>query len=160
MPITNPHTLKLWHRLKKFANSWIGFACILLVVYHGIRFGQGYLGRQTFDATGLPQHSLQQAQQIAAEKQQLIVAELSAYWCSTCKAVDKELLSQPEIKTLLTQRYVYARIDETSPEAEVFTQRYGAQGYPTLVLLDSSGQLLKILPLTLDVATFMQSLTQ
>lgn len=145
-------------KLKKFANSWLGFALILILAIQGVRSWQNHGGKSAFAATGLPDYSLAQAKELATTKNQLIVAELSAHWCGACQQLDRELLSRPEIKTALTRDFVYSRVDETSPEAQIFMDRYGARGYPTLVLLNSAGELIKPLPLTFNAQEFLQSL--
>lgn len=145
-------------KFKKFANSWLGFALLLMFSMQGVRYWQNHGGKSAFAATGLPEYSLAQARELAAAQNQLIVAELSAYWCGACQQLDREVLSRPEIKTVLTRDFIYSRVDASSPEAQFFMDTYGARGYPTLVLLNSAGELIKPLPLTYDAREFLQNL--
>lgn len=145
--------------LKTVCDSWLGFGLLLIILVIGLRSLQTYWGKQAFVATQLPQHSLQMAQQLARQQGRNIVAELSAFWCSSCRALDEQVLQNSQVRQLLQQQFIYARIDEKSADAEQFTRDYGAQGYPSLVLLDAQGRLLKHLSLTLDPQQFMAQLT-
>lgn len=153
-----PLLLRIYNALRGFFKSWPGFLVLLFALYFGVRHVQSNAGKHAFLATGLPQHSLQQAQQLAQAQNKTIVVEFSAYWCSSCKQLDKELFSQPQVVQWLTHQHVYARIDEASPEGEVLMRQYGVRGFPTLLLLDAQGRVLKTLPLTLDAEEFGRSL--
>lgn len=146
-------------KLKAFINSWFGFILILLLVWQGTRYFQNQAGESAFEKTGLPIRTLAEAQKLGAESQKMIVAELSAKWCGTCQEMDLKLFSQADVKKALTEDFVYSRIDADSSESSFFMQTYGAQGYPTLVLLNSDGKLIKHLPLTFDATAFLNSLS-
>jgi thiol:disulfide interchange protein len=145
------------NKLKHFTDSWWGFLITLAVIYGGVRALQNYWGAQDFAGTGLPKITLAQALERAPVEKKPIIAELSASWCGTCRSMDRTVFSDIQVKQFLTEQAIYVRIDEKDPEAEHFTQTYNAQGYPTIVLLDVQGQLLRYLPLTYYPGEFLQA---
>lgn len=69
-------------------------------------------------------------------------------WCGWCKKLDSEVFATPEFARLAGNDFVFVEVDfpmnKTLPEkiakqnAEI-KQKYGVTGYPTVILLDSSG---------------------
>ncbi|MEY4589759.1 MAG: hypothetical protein RL497_1835 [Pseudomonadota bacterium] len=149
--------LTIISKLKKFTDTWWGFLITLALVYAGVRGLQNHWGAQDFEGTGLPKITLNEAILRAQAEHKPIVAELSATWCGTCRTMDRTVFSDPQVKQFLTEQVLFARIDEKDTEAEYFTQTYKAQGYPTIVLLNSQGQLQRYLPLTYDPEEFLQA---
>ncbi|HEY6527167.1 MAG TPA: thioredoxin family protein [Cellvibrionaceae bacterium] len=149
--------LPIINKLKNFTDTWWGFLITLALIYCGVRGLQNYWGANDFADTGLPKITLAQALERAAAENKPIIAELSATWCGTCRNMDRKVFNHPQVKQFLTEQALYARIDEKDPEAEHFTQTYKAQGYPTIVLLNTQGQLQRYLPLTYDPEEFLQA---
>jgi len=143
------------HKFKAFSDSWWGFLITLALVYAAVRGLQHYWGVQNFADTGLPKITLAEALQRAQLENKPIIAELSATWCGTCRTMDRTVFNNPQVKVFLTQKAIYARIDEKDLEAEQFAATYNAQGYPTIVLLDSRGRLQRYLPVTYEPSEFL-----
>ena len=127
------------------------------LVYGGVRGIQNYWSAQDFEGTGLPKITLANALKRAKAENKPIIAELSATWCGTCRNMDRKVFSDPQVKQFLTEQALCARIDEKDAEAEHFTQIYDAQGYPTIVLLNTQGELQRYLPLTYEPEEFLQA---
>jgi thiol:disulfide interchange protein len=149
--------LPIINKLKNFTDTWRGFLITLALVYGGVRSLQNYWGANDFADTGLPKITLAQALERAAAENKPIIAELSATWCGTCRNMDRTVFSDPQVKQFLTQQALYVRIDEKDSEADYFTQTYNAQGYPTILLLNAQGQLLRYLPLTYEPEQFLKA---
>jgi thioredoxin 1 len=145
-------------RLKSWANSWWALAIYMCCAYGAVRGLQHHWGQAAFAETGLPQRSLAEAQRLAQDQHKPIVAVLSATWCGACRAMDRHVFGQSEVKERLLNDFVYARIDETSDEAEPFAEKFQARAYPTVVLLSPRGEMLKPLPYTLDKQEFLAQL--
>ncbi|HMU66595.1 MAG TPA: thioredoxin family protein [Cellvibrionaceae bacterium] len=146
------------NKFKTFTDSWWGFLITLGIVYGGVKGLQNYWGGQDFADTGLPKITLAEGLKRAQTENKFIVAELSATWCGTCRTMDRTVFSDPEVKRFLTEKVIYVRIDEKDAEAIFFTQTYNAQGYPTIVLLNTQGVLQRHLPLTYTPNEFLQTL--
>ena len=87
-----------------------------------------------------------------------MLADFSAIWCPACRRLHAEVFTDAAVKTAIRQGYELSRIDYESPEAPAFMARYEVSGFPTLLLLDGEGKLLRRLPLSFDPAVFAASL--
>lgn len=148
----------LIHKFKAFTDSWWGFLITLALVYAAVRGLQHYWGVQNFADTGLPKITLAEALQRAQLENKPIIAELSAAWCGTCRTMDRTVFSDPQVKEFLTQKAIYARIDEKDIEAEQFAATYNVKGYPTIVLLNARGEFQRYLPLTYEPEEFLRAI--
>jgi thioredoxin-related protein len=85
----------------------------------------------------------------ARESNKLIFAYVYTDWCSVCKRMNNNTLSDPNIQSYLSNYFVCTKVNaESSTEHECNGQRYteqqlsqilGADGYPTFVILASRG---------------------
>lgn len=121
---------------------------------------QTRLGERARAETGLQSLPLDQALAEATKSNKLVLAELSAVWCPSCRALDKTIFADEAVKKRIESAFVFARIEYESPEGEAFMERYNARGFPTLLVLDPSGNVVRRLPNTTDPSAFLDSLTQ
>jgi protein disulfide-isomerase len=70
-------------------------------------------------------------------------------WCGWCIMLDKEVFSKPEFKEYASKNLVLLELDfprrkqmpaETAAQNERLLMKYGIQGFPTVVVFDSSGK--------------------
>ena len=70
-------------------------------------------------------------------------------WCGWCIKLDKETFSQPEFKTFAEKNLVLVTVDfpnnkpqsaDVKKQNEELQKKFGVDGFPTLVLLDSKGK--------------------
>jgi protein disulfide-isomerase len=70
-------------------------------------------------------------------------------WCGWCIMLDKEVFSRPEFKEYASKNLVLLELDfprkkqmppETAAQNEKLLMKYGIQGFPTVVVFDSSGK--------------------
>ncbi len=120
---------------------------------------QTHLGEQALAQTGLNFASLQQALQQAGASGKPVFVDFSAIWCPTCRALHEKVFTDPQVKRALAARYVLARVDYEAPEAKDFMQRYGVQGFPSLLVLDSKGQLVRRVAVTVDPRQFVAEIS-
>jgi len=95
----------------------------------------------------------EQAKEEAAARKVPILADFSGSdWCGWCIRLDKEVFSQPAFKAYAAENLVLFLADFPSrtPQAEALKKqnrqladRYGIQGYPTVLLLDIEGEVLE-----------------
>jgi thiol:disulfide interchange protein len=136
---------------------------ILLVVFLGYfanKAIQTYLGQQALDDTGLTVLSLKQALNLANNSDKLVLADMSAIWCPTCRKLDNQIFANQKVKTALELDYVYARVEYGSEEGQSFMKKYGVMGFPTLLVINKSGEKLARLPLTFEPAEFVSNMQQ
>jgi thioredoxin-related protein len=94
--------------------------------------------------------SFDQAQKEAQTKNKLLLMDFTGSdWCGWCIMLDKEVFSKPEFKEYASKNLVLLELDfprrkqmppEISAQNERLMMKYGIQGFPTVVVFDSSGK--------------------
>jgi thioredoxin-related protein len=94
--------------------------------------------------------SYDQAQKEAQSKNRLLLMDFTGSdWCGWCIMLDKEVFSKPEFKEYASKNLVLLELDfprrkqmppETAAQNEKLLMKYGIQGFPTVVVFDSSGK--------------------
>jgi thiol:disulfide interchange protein len=139
---------------------------LLLIIVAALGFG-GYtydvarrtrLGEQALAATQLEFLPFAQALQRAKAEGKPVLADFSAIWCPACRALHQTVFTDPAVRAAVRARTVLARIDYESPEAPAFMGEYSVSSFPTLLLIDSDGRLLRPLPTSLDPQALLSAL--
>lgn len=131
------------------------FIAVIVAVYFINVEVQTRLGESVLEEMNLERHSLDQALIKAKAENKLVLADLSAIWCPTCRSVDKHVFSNPAVQSLINEKYVFARIEYESAEGETFMQRYDTRLFPTLLVLSAEGQKIRELPVTTEPGEFI-----
>ena len=83
------------------------------------------------------------------EKKTLLMDFTGSDWCGWCIKLDKEIFNTPEFKQYAKKNLVLLKLDfprkkqlsaEEKAQNKELAQRYGIQGYPTIILLDGEGK--------------------
>lgn len=130
----------------------------LLVLYTLWRTSPMQLGKEAFDATGLPVRTYAEAQAMASAQNKPILIDFSAYWCPSCRLLDRKVLSDDAVKQKIEEQYVFVRIDSEAEGTREHMKRYNLHGYPSLVVVDAEGNLIRHLPRNYDADKFLRSL--
>jgi protein disulfide-isomerase len=87
--------------------------------------------------------------QAKQEKKIVLVDFTGSDWCGWCIKLDKEVFAKPAFKTYAKDKLVLVEIDfpqakklpRKKEEAnEALQQKYGVEGFPTVIVLDSEGK--------------------
>lgn len=124
--------------------------------YYGNKAVQSHIGQQALDGTGLAVLTLDEALNKADQENKLVLADMSAIWCPTCRRLDKEVFSDESVKQVIDEQYIFARIEYESEQGKAFMQRYKVHGFPTLLVLNASGKKIRQLPLTFVPSEFVK----
>jgi len=141
--------------------KWLKYAALALIplgVYFANVEYQTWRGEAALTATALNFRSLDQALAEARATGKPVLADFSAIWCPACRAMHADVFTDPAVKAAINAGYVLSRIDYESAEAPAFMEKYGVRGFPTLLVLDGDGKLLRQVPVVLDPAAFARSL--
>ena len=104
-------------------------------------------GRLTW-STDLPK-ALAQAK---TEKKAVLMDFTGSDWCPPCKALHKNVLVSKEFEDYAETKLVLVVVDfpKSKPQSdelkktnEALSEKFGIEGYPTLILLDADGKQLK-----------------
>ena len=90
------------------------------------------------------------AQADAKAKHKLLLADFTGSdWCVWCKKLEAEVFSQPEFQNYAKDHLVLLRVDfprktaqspETRKQNSELAEKYGIQGFPTIVVLNGDGK--------------------
>ncbi len=84
----------------------------------------------------------------AAEKRLVLLEFTGSDWCPPCKMQAKEVFDQPDFETFAKDNLVPVKLDfprrsDQSPEIraanQALAEKYNVDGFPTVILLDSTG---------------------
>ncbi len=101
-------------------------------------------------ADGLWLTDYQAALKLAAEQNKPVLLDFTGSdWCGWCIKLDKEVFSKDEFKKYAEENLILVKIDfprkgtqsaELKKQNEELSQKYGIEGFPTIVLLNSKGE--------------------
>lgn len=96
---------------------------------------------------------LHQAQEMAATSNKLIFVDVFEIGCKYCRAMDREVFPDSTVRQVLDANYIPVRLDGNSTEpiefsgqqipAKDFAQSKGAYVFPTSLILDAEGNVVK-----------------
>jgi thiol:disulfide interchange protein len=148
--------------IRRFFKGPIGtivlFAAIGLAVYFVNVEVQTYFGHRAVENTGLVSTQFDAALAKASAENKLVFVDVSAIWCSTCRALDNNVFSDDEVRKVINERFIFSRIEYESDEGQAFLERYATSGFPTLWLIDSDGTIVDRLKVTMDPKEFVAQL--
>ena len=148
--------------MKKFFTKSIGsiivFAVLVLAGYFINVEVQSYYGQQALAKAALPNHSLAQALAKANAENKLVLVDVSAIWCPTCRRLDNDVFADARVREKINERYVFSRLEYESAEGADFLEKHDAAGFPNLWLLDGRGAVVKKLRVTFSPSEFLQQL--
>ena len=119
---------------------------------------QSYLGRQALEKTGLQSLTLKDSLAKAATENKLVLVDVSAIWCPTCRRLDNEVFANQEVRKIINEKYAFSRLEYESAEGTEFLEKHDAAGFPNLWVLDKNGNVVKRLRVTFDPPEFIAQL--
>ncbi len=73
----------------------------------------------------------------ATAEKRFVILDLEAVWCHWCHVMEKTTYADPEVKSLLAQKYLPVRVDQdANPD---FSSRYGDWGWPATIVFAPDG---------------------
>lgn len=82
------------------------------------------------------ENSLRKGEVRAQEENKPIMVDFYTDWCGWCKKLDEDTYSDPTVQELAAN-FVCVKVDGDKYPGDV--SKYGIDGYPTIVFLDSAG---------------------
>lgn len=100
--------------------------------------------------------SLDAALSDAKKRGTYVVVDAYADWCGWCKKLDKETLSDPSVRAKLKN---FSLLKLNTDDQPKITRRYGIQGLPTTLVLNSDGELVHSQAGYMPPASYLKLLT-
>lgn len=79
----------------------------------------------------------------AASAEKLVFLDVSTSWCGYCKKMKANTYTDASVGNLVNGKYISKSIDAEKGEGVAIARKYGVSGYPTLLVLNSKGELVK-----------------
>jgi len=86
--------------------------------------------------------SFEAALQESAETGKPVLIDFMADWCPPCRRMEAQVWPDPDVQALFRDRVIPLQLDADEPDARPIGIRYGIQVLPTILLVDSSGQVI------------------
>ena len=75
----------------------------------------------------------------AKKENKALFIDFWATWCSSCKAIDKKLFTDPNVKDLFSKKFINVKIDGSNPQDTQFVslkKKFNVIGVPVFLLID------------------------
>ncbi|HKL33784.1 MAG TPA: thioredoxin family protein [Tangfeifania sp.] len=101
-------------------------------------------GSKTEKETGIQFHegSWEEALKKAEEEGKPVFLDISASWCGPCKMLKARTFPNDEVGEFYNANFVNVMVDGEKGEGIELAKKYKIRGYPTLIFLDSSGEVI------------------
>ncbi|WP_439638445.1 thioredoxin family protein [Nevskia sp.] len=136
---------------------YLVYALVPLALYFVNVEYQTWRGEQALTAAALDFQPLPVALARARSSGKPVLADFSAIWCPACRRLH-EVFADPAVNAAIRNGYQLSRIDYESPEAAAFMARYQVSSFPSLLLLDGEGRLLRRLTVHFEPAAMAAEL--
>ncbi|MFA3791486.1 thioredoxin family protein [Aliiglaciecola sp. SL4] len=154
--MASENKIKLNNKLIKII-AFIALGTMIYLAYQGF---QSYLGQEAKDKIEIEMLDFDVAMAKAQAHDKLILADMSAIWCPTCRKLDSTVFTDEQVEKVIDENFVFARVDYDSEQGQSFAQRYRVTGYPVLLIINQRGEKLTRLPLTFDSMEFIGNLNK
>jgi len=114
----------------------IYFSAILFLIVGTSLFAQGIQ---------FEQGSLEQALQKAKEKNRLVFMDCYTTWCGPCKHLSEKIFTRQKVGEFFNTNFVNIKVDMESEEGKILIKKYPVKAYPTLLYLESNGEIRHIM---------------
>lgn len=131
----SPYDSKLWKNIKNL----IGFGCIAISILAFFKSANETFFRTQQESHDIWMHNYQKALSLAKAENKKMFIDVGAEWCSICKAIDKLIFENKEVKKEL-EKFVTLRVDATDSSTEQYVtlqKKYDIKGVPTILLIDA-----------------------
>ena len=87
--------------------------------------------------------SLADAQAKTSDTRDKIFVDVSAVWCGYCKKMKKSVYTDDDVANAINEKYIPLALDGEKGEGVSFAAKHKIKGYPTQLILDADGNVLK-----------------
>lgn len=109
---------------------------LLLLAFLALAVLPGKAQIQFFEGT------FNEALQKAGTEQKKIFVDFYTVWCGPCKMMSRDVFADPEVGKYFNERFVSYQINAEDNAYADIVKKYRIQAYPTLLILDASGNVM------------------
>jgi thioredoxin-related protein len=119
---------------------------VLLIAFFGfLMFGLSCSDSQTLN--------FEEALKTAKEQNKKVIVDVYTDWCLWCKKMDRDAYTDPEIKELISDNFIFVKLNAESDSKSNYNGKtytcseiaamFDVSGYPTTVFLEPNGKLIE-----------------
>jgi thiol:disulfide interchange protein len=130
------------NRQRALPLALIAIAALLVAA----RIGSSVLKPKATNANLVQWVSFDEAVQLAASSNKLILFDFTADWCSPCHDLDAEVFANPQLAREINASFIPVRIvdreqeeGKNAPVVEELQRRFAVRAFPTIVFADAAG---------------------
>tara|TARA_B110000908_G_scaffold171261_1_gene233366 strand:- start:1176 stop:1601 length:426 start_codon:yes stop_codon:yes gene_type:complete len=122
---------------------------IILILMLGVGFASCKSTTKTTNTTAANSISwssnatLAEAKQSDTEAGKPIFVDVSAVWCGYCKKMKKNVYTDAAVAQAMNASYIPLALDGEKSDGAELVSKLGINGFPTLLILDAQGNVLK-----------------
>jgi thioredoxin-related protein len=102
----------------------------------------------------------QAAKDVAKKENKYLFVDCFTEWCGWCKVMDKQTFTDAEVSKFMNDKMVSIKIDMEKGFGIDLGRKYNITGYPTYLILDARGDLLKVIMGYQEAAPFLAVLKE
>lgn len=91
----------------------------------------------------------------SGEEEKLIFLDAFASWCGPCKKMARDVFTDPKVGEFYNENFINAKIDMEKGEGLELAKTYGVKAYPTLLFLNSKGEVVSRICGSMGVEDFL-----
>lgn len=121
-------------------------------------FSLAYLGSNHAESLGIDFEndiSWQDALDNAKKDDKLLFIDVYTVWCGPCKMLKKYTFNDENAAIFFNENFVNIAYDAEKNEGKKFTSKYPVRGYPTMLLINSEGEIVDQLVGYVDAKTLI-----
>ncbi len=103
--------------------------------------------------------SFNEALSKAKREGKLLFLDCYTTWCGPCKMMTRDIFPQPEVGRVFNERFVSIKIDMEKGEGIELAKRYEVKAYPTMLLIDGEGKVVKTILGALQAPQLIEAVT-
>ena len=117
-------------------------------------------GKRAVSNSGMPSLTINKALTLAEIDNKPLMVNFSAYWCGYCRAFERGSLADLDVQTAIQQRFHYVRLEQTKPEDRKWFDHYKIFGFPTVLIVSPSGEIIDQIVALREPNEFLNQLRQ
>lgn len=115
---------------------------IILIVLTSAITASGVFEKENKGGISFHQGTWEDALQLAEGNGKPIFLDISASWCAPCKMLKTKTFPNEEVGEFYNINFINVTVDGEKGEGIRLAHKYKIKGYPSLIFIDSKGQLI------------------